>query len=144
ARQAALALQHADEQGMVHRDIKPSNLLLTADGTVKLLDLGLARPGAAAGPDSASTLTDTGMMMGTPDYVAPEQITDSHRVDIRADIYSLGCTLYHLLAGRPPFAGGTVGLKLVKQQTAEPEALAALRPDVPAALSAIVQKLMAK
>jgi WD40 repeat protein/tRNA A-37 threonylcarbamoyl transferase component Bud32 len=143
ARQAALGLQHAHEQGLVHRDVKPSNLLLTADGTVKVLDLGLARPCAEDEGDSTS-LTDTGMTVGTPDYVAPEQIIDSKRVDIRADLYSLGCTLYHLLAGRPPFAGGTMGLKLVKHQTEEPEPLAALREEVPAALAAVVQKLMAK
>jgi WD40 repeat protein len=144
ARQSALALQHAHENGLVHRDIKPSNLLLAGDGTVRLLDLGLARPGATDESDAGTTLTDTGMMMGTPDYVAPEQILDSKRVDIRADLYSLGCTLYHLLTGRPPFAGGTAGQKLVQQQTEEPEAIAALRPEVPAALVAVVQKLMAK
>jgi WD40 repeat protein len=144
ARQAALALQHAHEQGLVHRDVKPSNLLLMGDGTVKLLDLGLARRDPADAGESSSTLTDTGMGVGTPDYVAPEQVLDSKRVDGRADLYSLGCTLYHLLAGRPPFAGGTVALKLLRHQTEEPEALAALRPEVPAALVAVVQKLMAK
>jgi serine/threonine-protein kinase len=144
ARQAALALQHAHEQGLVHRDVKPSNLLLAADGTVKLLDLGLARLGATGETDAATTLTDTGLLMGTPDYVAPEQILDSKRVDIRADLYSLGCTLYHLLAGRPPFAGGTAGQKLMQHQMIEPPALATLRPEVPATLVAVVQKLMAK
>jgi serine/threonine protein kinase/WD40 repeat protein len=145
-RQAALALQHASEQGMVHRDIKPSNLLLGADGTIKVLDLGLARRGEADTGDSSSStsLTDTGMTVGTPDYVAPEQITDSKCPDIRADLYSLGCTFYHLLTGRPPFAGGTLGLKLLRHQTEEPEPIAALRPEVPAALVAVVQKLMAK
>jgi WD40 repeat protein len=143
-RQAALALQHAHEQGLVHRDVKPSNLLLTADGPVKMLDLGLARLRAGSDVDGATTITDTGVVMGTPDYVAPEQVLDSKRVDIRADLYSLGCTLYHLLTGRPPFAGGTVGQKLMQHQMVEPEAIAALRPEVPAALAAVVQKLMAK
>jgi WD40 repeat protein len=144
ARQAALALQHAHDKGLVHRDVKPSNLLRTPDGTVKLLDVGLARLRAPEEAEGSTTLTDTGMAMGTPDYVAPEQITDSKRVDIRADLYSLGCTLYHLLSGRPPFAGGMVAHKLLRHQTEEPEALAALRPEVPAALAAVVQKLMAK
>jgi serine/threonine protein kinase len=143
-RQAALGLQHAHEHGLVHRDVKPANLLLTPDGTVKILDLGLARLRESGEADHSSTLTDTGIAMGTPDYVAPEQITDSKHVDIRADLYSLGCTLYHLLAGQPPFAGGTAGLKVFRQQTEEPEAITALRGDVPAALAAVVQKLMAK
>jgi WD40 repeat protein len=144
ARQSALALQHAHEQGLVHRDIKPGNLLLAGDGTVKLLDLGLARLGASGEDDAATSLTDTGLLMGTPDYVAPEQILDSKRVDIRADLYSLGCTLYHLLTGRPPFAGGTAGQKLIQHQMVEPPAIATLRPEVPATLVAVVQKLMAK
>jgi tRNA A-37 threonylcarbamoyl transferase component Bud32 len=144
ARQSALALQHAHEQGLVHRDVKPGNLLLAGDGTVKLLDLGLARLGAPDEADAATSLTDTGMLMGTPDYVAPEQILDSKRVDIRADLYSLGCTLYHLLTGRPPFAGGTAGQKLMQHQMVEPPAMATLRPEVPVALVAVVQKLMAK
>jgi serine/threonine protein kinase/WD40 repeat protein len=144
ARQAALALQHAHEQGLVHRDVKPSNLLLGTDGTVRLLDLGLARRNVTDEDNRSTSLTDTGMTMGTPDYVSPEQITDSKRVDIRADLYSLGCTLYHLLTGRPPFPGGTLGLKLVKHQTEQPEVITALRADVPAGLAAVVQKLMAK
>ena len=103
-RQAAIGLQHAHENRMVHRDIKPSNLLATKDGVVKVLDLGLAllHEGDAA---AARDLTNTGQVMGTLDYMAPEQADDTHAVDIRADIYSLGCTLYSLLAGQPPFAG---------------------------------------
>jgi serine/threonine protein kinase len=105
-RQAALALQHAHEKELVHRDIKPSNLLLTArNGTVKLLDLGLARLRPPVEDSSASSLTAVGSIVGTPDYMAPEQATSSHDVDIRADLYSLGCTLYFLLAGQAPFAG---------------------------------------
>src|SRR5262249_54333549 len=111
-RQAALGLQHAHEQGLVHRDIKPSNLLLAGKaggGVVKVLDMGLARLEAAPGEgsDGADPLTQEGAVMGTPDYVAPEQATDSRRADIRADLYSLGCTLYFLLTGKVPFPGGT-------------------------------------
>ena len=100
ARQAALGLQHAHLRGLVHRDIKPANLLLSREGVVKIVDLGLARL-TLPDPDDAGAvnLTRTGELMGTPDYLAPEQIHDFHRADIRADIYSLGCTLYQLLAG---------------------------------------------
>jgi hypothetical protein len=101
-RQAAIGLQYAHENGLVHRDIKPSNLMLTPQGQVKLLDLGLARRQTA--PASSDELTGAGQPMGTADYIAPEQVSDSRAVDIRADIYSLGCTLYKLLTGRAPFA----------------------------------------
>jgi serine/threonine protein kinase len=145
-RQGALALQHAHERGLVHRDIKPANLLVSsADGRVKLLDLGLARVRAleeGVGPQTA--LTQAGAMMGTPDYMAPEQAVDSHSVDIRADIYALGCTLYHVLAGRPPFAGGSVMEKLIKHRSVEPQQLETLRKDLPSGLSAVIHKAMAK
>src|SRR5262245_36268362 len=101
ARQVALGLQHAFEAGMVHRDIKPHNLMLTPKGLVKVLDSGLAR--LRRGGQSAGGLTQADSFMGTPEYVAPEQATDARSVDTRADIYSLGCTLYALLTGRPPF-----------------------------------------
>lgn len=163
-RQAALGLQHAFERGLVHRDIKPHNLLVTgvrsqgsaASGAslapdscpltpvVKILDMGLALAETAMDESMSSTMTQEGMMMGTPDYVAPEQIMDSHRVDIRADLYSLGCTLYYLLAGRPPFKGSSLGEKLVKHQTHEPEPIERHRPDVPEAVAQIVHKLLAK
>jgi serine/threonine-protein kinase len=145
-RQAALGLQHAAERGLVHRDIKPSNLQVTAQGTVvKILDMGLARSqtpeGAAAGvPD----LTQTQTVLGTPDYIAPEQIADPRRVDTRADIYSLGCTFYFMLAGRPPFPDGAWEEKLVCHRKVEPQPIEQLRPDVPAALGAILRKMMAK
>jgi serine/threonine-protein kinase len=145
-RQAALGLQHAHERGLVHRDVKPSNLLLAArDQVVKVLDMGLARLADRGGEtDSTSALTAEGAVMGTPDYLAPEQTLDSHTVDIRADLYSLGCTLYYLLSGRVPFPGGSLGQKLIRHQLREPESVEQLRPEVPAAVAAVVRKLMAK
>jgi serine/threonine protein kinase len=143
-RQTALALAHAQEKGMVHRDIKPSNLLLTREGQVKLLDLGLARLSAGVDGGSLSTMTASGAIMGTPDFLAPEQARRSHEVDIRADLYSLGCTLYFLLTGRVPFPGGTIAEKLVQHQLDEPEPVEHLRPDMPPSLAAVVRKLMAK
>ncbi|MCC6421524.1 MAG: serine/threonine protein kinase, partial [Gemmataceae bacterium] len=144
ARQAALGLQHAHERGLVHRDVKPSNLLLASDGVVKLLDLGLARPFAVPGPSGAE-LTQSGVVMGTPDYLAPEQALDPRAVDIRADIYSLGCTLYFLLTGRPPFpTEGSLTQKLLWHQHADPDAVEAARPDVPPALSAVLRRMMAR
>ncbi len=104
--QAALGLQHAHEQGMVHGDIKPANLFLSRDGkkaNIKLLQFGPAK--ATNERPVADGPTLAGQMPGTPDFIAPEQIKDAQSADIRADIYSLGCTLYYLLAGRPPFSG---------------------------------------
>jgi serine/threonine protein kinase len=103
-RQAALGLQHAFEKGMVHRDVKPHNLMLTPEGQVKILDFGLAR--FVSESPTAGGLTQVGTSMGTPDYIAPEQARDARTADTRADIYSLGCTLYSFLTGQPPFPGG--------------------------------------
>jgi serine/threonine protein kinase len=100
-RQAALGLQHAHEHHLVHRDVKPSNLLLTPEGRVKVLDLGLAL--LPREPQAREALTEVGQVMGTFDFMAPEQAADVRNVDIRADIYSLGCTLYYLMVGQPPF-----------------------------------------
>ena len=111
ARQAALGLQHAFEDGMVHRDIKPQNLMRTTRGQIKILDFGLAR--FASEVASHAGVTAEGMILGSADYIAPEQIDDPHAADIRADIYSLGCTLYFLLAGRPPFPDGSLIQKLM-------------------------------
>jgi serine/threonine protein kinase len=146
-RQAALGLQHAFERGLVHRDIKPANLLLgqEASGTpvVKLLDLGLARlqtPGGAA----EKGLTRTGQVMGTPDYLAPEQAMDSRSADVRSDLYSLGCTFYFLLTGHPPFSGESLAQVLLKHQVAEVEPPANGWGAIPTGVQAILRKLLAK
>ncbi len=128
-REAALGLQHAFEDGMVHRDIKPQNLMRTTRGQVKILDFGLAR--FASEVVSQGGLTAEGMVLGSADYIAPEQIHDPHAADIRADIYSLGCTLYFLLAGRPPFADGSLIQKLMAHSEKTPRPLAEVRADVP-------------
>jgi serine/threonine protein kinase len=141
-RQTALGLQHAYERGMVHRDIKPGNLLLTSDGCIKILDFGLARFASERLPASGDTPTDR--ILGTPDYVAPEQARDPRRADIRADIYSLGCTLYHLLSGHPPFGGGTDLQKLIGHQERLPSPLTEVRQGVPPALDAILTRMLEK
>jgi hypothetical protein len=142
--QAALGLQHAHERGLVHRDIKPHNLMLTAKGQVKVLDFGLAHVARQEGSDGDSSLTATGTIVGTADYIAPEQTGSAHAVDIRADVYSLGCTLYYLLTARVPFPGGTVVEKCVHHALDAPPPLSSLRPGLPAALVAVVETMMAK
>ena len=145
AHQVALALEHACERGVVHRDIKPGNILLTERGTVKVLDMGLARiEHPESDPDRPGTLTADGVVIGTVDYLSPEQAMDSHRVDTRADIYSLGCTLYHMLSGRVPFPGENVAEKLMKHQMREAEPVTTLAPDVPDELVTVVVRMMAK
>jgi len=140
-RQAALGLHHAHEQGVIHRDVKPSNLLLkAAEGRVKVADFGLARLREAADDG----LTCTGWVVGTADYLAPEQATDSRSVDLRADLYGLGCTLYCLLSGGPPFPGGSLVQKLRSHACDRPRPVQVLRPGVSAALAAVVTRLMAK
>jgi WD40 repeat protein len=140
--QAALGLQHACEQGMVHRDIKPQNLMLTSKGQVKVLDFGLAR--LRSERKAGGGLTQPDAFMGTPQYVAPEQATDARTADTRADIYSLGCTLYALLTGRPPFVEDTMVKLVLAHIEKEPPPLDELRPEVPAGLSAVVAKMLAK
>jgi serine/threonine protein kinase len=140
---AARGLQHAHEAGWVHRDIKPGNLLLDRTGTVKILDMGLARLFA----DDSDNLTkrfEKNAVLGTADYLAPEQATSSSDVDIRADIYSLGATFYYLLTGRPPFEDGTVTQKLIWHQQKPPKPVRELRPDVPKEMEAVINKMMAK
>ena len=144
-RQAAIGLQYIANHGMVHRDLKPGNLLLSNDGIVKVLDLGLAK--CCVATDEESDFTQAGQSLGTPDYMAPEQWEDSHSVDIRADIYSLGCTLYFLLAGRAPFDDGghnTVPRKMYAHLHDEPQPIVELRDDVPDALIGVLEKLLQK
>jgi serine/threonine-protein kinase len=149
-RQAALGLQHAQEKGLVHRDIKPANLLLTrapgaqAFGLVKILDFGLARLQSLDGDGAGNALTKTGMVVGTPDYLPPEQARNSRNVDIRSDLYSLGCSFFCLLAGRPPFKGEHLTEVLLQHQTDPPPPLTDYRKDVPPGVQAIISKLLAK
>jgi serine/threonine protein kinase len=142
-RQAALCLQYLHERGLVHRDIKPSNLLLTKDGKlIKVLDLGLARLNESD-VDSVQ-LTKQGFVVGTADFIAPEQACDSHAADIRSDLYSLGCTFYFVLAGKVPFPGKTLKQKLMAHYMEPPPAIEEKRREVPAAVSAVIRRLMAK
>ena len=141
ARQTALALQYAHQHGLIHRDIKPSNLMLTHAGTIKVIDMGLA----VIQEESTGQLTRTGLVMGTMRYCAPEQFRDASRVDIRADIYSLGCTLFHLLTGKPPYSERTTVAEVVQAHLNEPfPGLAEALPDAPAELNAILARMTAK
>jgi WD40 repeat protein len=143
--QAALGLQHAFEKKMVHRDIKPHNLMLAQEGKkhiVKVLDFGLAK--ATREKAENTGLTGEGAMLGTPDYVAPEQSLDAANADIRADIYSLGCTLYYLLTGTPPFKGRSLYEVLQAHHSVDARPLNLIRPEVPEELAAVVRKMMAK
>lgn len=149
-RQAALGLQHAHDKGTVHRDIKPSNLLIplqegdqSSEVLVKILDFGLARLHGQSKGDTIALRGQAGVL-GTPDYIAPEQSRDIHSADIRSDLYSLGCVFYFALAGRVPFPSDNAMEKLIKHLLEEPEPLEKVRPDLPPALAAIVRRLMAK
>lgn len=142
-RQAALGLQHAHETAaLVHRDIKPGNILVDRNGIVKVLDMGLAR--FFLDEEDVLTKKYDENVLGTADYLAPEQALDSHGVDIRADIYSLGATFYFCLTGKTPFAEGTVAQKLIWHQTRQPKPIRSLRPEVPEDLVAVIDKMMAK
>lgn len=141
--QAALGLQHAHEAaGLIHRDIKPGNILVDRSGIVKVLDMGLAR--FFHDEDDVLTRKYEENVLGTADYLAPEQALDSHLVDIRADVYSLGATFYYCLTGRTPFAEGTVAQKLIWHQTRQPKSIKTIRADVPDEMIAIITKMMAK
>ena len=145
ARQAALGLAHAHAAGLVHRDVKPGNLLVDRAGVVKLVDLGLARYFTDTAKNQNLTAQfDANNVVGTADFIAPEQTRDSSAVDIRADIYSLGGTLYYFLAGRSPFEHGTVGQKLEWHQSKPPPPLANYRKGVPDGLVAVLDKMLAK
>jgi serine/threonine protein kinase len=140
--QVAQGLQHAHEMGLVHRDIKPANCLVDRNNTVKLLDLGLAK---LTEDDQASlTMANEENVLGTADYLAPEQALNSHEADSRSDIYSLGCTLYFLLTGSPPFPEGSISERLLKHQTARPESIFKFRPDAPPSLVDLCESMMAK
>jgi serine/threonine protein kinase len=143
--QAALGLQHAHERGMVHRDIKPANLIVTSDGQkaiVKVLDFSRVKVTSEVQTDS--DLIREGQMLGTPDYIAPEQIRDPQLADIRADIYSLGCTLYYLLTGGPPFRGEHPGDVYQPHFSMDAVPPNLIRPEVPDELGAVVAKMVAK
>jgi serine/threonine protein kinase len=155
--QALLGLQHLHEQGLVHRDLKPSNLMLlpgaakanadtTLGATVKILDIGLARALADEPSDKAdeTVLTIEGTLLGTPDYMSPEQARDARSVDIRSDIYSLGCVLYHALAGQPPFLDTNIISQMIRHSSETPQALVELNPAVPDGLQQIVDWMVAK
>ncbi|MEX0818427.1 MAG: protein kinase [Pirellulaceae bacterium] len=143
SRQTASGLAHAHESGLIHRDIKPANLLVDERGTVKILDLGLARF-FDDGLDASLTTTHNESILGTADYLSPEQALDSHNVDTRTDIYSLGCTCYYMLTGHPPFPDGSVAQRLMSHQAKSPTAIEKIRPDVPGDLVTIVEKMIAK
>jgi WD40 repeat protein len=160
-RQAALGLQHAFERGLVHRDIKPGNLIISPPpletgstpagelpfrgAVLKILDMGLARLDRLTDPaDPQVFKPDNEVVMGTPDYIAPEQWLDPHHVDIRADLYSLGCTGYHLLAGKPPFAGTDWKIKRQRHLADHAASIEQLRSDVPSEVGAIIGRLMEK
>lgn len=140
--QAAEGLQHAHEAGLIHRDIKPANLLLDDRGQVKVLDLGLALMSNSDQP--SLTVAHNENVLGTADYLAPEQALNSHKVDLRADIYGLGCTLYYLLTGRPPFNDGTLAQRIAKHQKEMPSDILVHRPDCPRDLADICFRMMQK
>ena len=139
--QLADALQHASERGIVHRDIKPSNVLIGTTGKLKLVDMGLARSDAL---DLSEDMTASGVTLGTFDYISPEQARDPRDADLRSDLYSLGCTLYFMVTGQPPYPGGTMLQKLLSHGNSPPPDPAELRPEVSDNLVAVMQKMLAK
>ena len=140
-RQAAIGLHHAHRHGLIHRDIKPANLIVNPKGVLKVFDLGLAR--LSTEEARSLTLKYNERRLSTVDYLAPEQARHSHHIDLRADIYSLGCTLYCLLIGTPPF-DGTATMRLIKHKSEMPPTMHSRRPEVPDSLDVIVNRMMAK
>jgi len=141
-RQAAQGLAYAHEAGLVHRDVKPANFVLTTNNVLKVLDLGLASNDSPDEDDLTRQYDER--VLGTADYLSPEQAIDSHNADSRADIYSLGCTLYFLLAGHPPFPDGLLAQRILAHQTRHPTSIVAKRPDVPPRFQAIIEGMMVK
>ncbi|MCA9160282.1 MAG: serine/threonine protein kinase [Planctomycetales bacterium] len=140
--QAAHGLQHAHDMGLIHRDVKPANVLIGAGGKVKLLDLGLALFTDDA--EASLTIDFNDKVLGTADYLAPEQALNSHSVDHRADLYGLGCTMYFLLTGHPPFPSGTIAQRIAKHQKEMPKEIRKIRPECPGELEGICWKLLQK
>ncbi len=140
--QAAHGLQHAHEVGLIHRDIKPANILINSAGKVKILDLGLAL--FADDAQASLTIDFNDKVLGTADYLAPEQALNSHTVDARADLYGLGCTMYFMLTGHPPFPEGTIAQRIAKHQREMPKEIRKIRPECPGELEGICWKLMQK
>jgi serine/threonine-protein kinase len=146
-REAGQALQHAHDHGIVHRDVKPENILLTPDGSTLVTDFGIARGiqgAAAAGDGSATTLTETGLIVGTPTYMSPEQVTGSHELDGRADVYALGCVLYEMLAGRPPFSGSTPQAVAMRHVTEPAPEITGANPAVPPGVASAISRALEK
>jgi serine/threonine-protein kinase len=140
--QIAQALEHASQRAVIHRDIKPSNVLITLDGKAKLVDMGLARMNQVAQADN--DLTASGVTLGTFDYISPEQARDPRSADVRSDLYSLGCSFFYMLTGRPPFPDGTVLQKLLQHQADHPPDPRVVRPELPADVTRILARLLAK
>lgn len=140
--QAAHGLQHAHDVGLIHRDVKPANLLVNSAGRVKLLDLGLAL--FSDDKQASLTIDYNDKVLGTADYLAPEQALNSHKVDARADLYGLGCTMYFLLTGQPPFPDGTIAQRIAKHQAQMPTDIRKIRPKCPGELEGICVKLLQK
>src|SRR4051794_37504714 len=139
--QIATGLEHAASRGVVHRDVKPSNIIITPAGRAKLVDMGLAR---SLEPHPDNGLTQSGVTLGTFDYISPEQALEPREADSRSDIYSLGCTFYHMLTGRPPVPEGTAARKLDHHQHVVPTDPRQLAPEIPDEVAAIVMRMMAK
>ena len=144
ALQVAQGLEHACRRGLIHRDIKPKNLIVTKNGRVKILDFGLATLLEIENSKETQELTETGIVLGSPDYISPEQASDAKRADVRSDIYSLGCTLFFMLAGRVPFKVESLAEKIGAHLHLEPPNPKSLRPDIPDALANFVLQMLAK
>ncbi|HEV3146239.1 MAG TPA: serine/threonine-protein kinase [Gemmataceae bacterium] len=142
--QVCSALQYAHQQGLIHRDLKPSNIMITPNGHAKVLDLGLALMEGEDLPADKSILGGQGYIVGTMDYIAPEQVADPTGVDLRADLYSLGCSLYFALTGQPPFPGGTSQQKMKRHLNEWPTPVTEVNPTVPARFAVLIEHLMSK